>query len=92
MVSLINCIPTAITPNGDGKNDFFILDILEICSEFYSDKELTIYNRWGGQVIHAKPYTNNWDGGDLPEGVYYYILEMYLLGGFIKTGNVTIIK
>lgn len=66
---------TAITPNGDGKNDF-----LYIPSMVDTDNELNIYNRWGDLVNSFSNYDNNtviWDGTGfgnvwLPEGVYYY--------------------
>lgn len=51
----------------------------------YNDNELSIFNRWGGVIYHKSPYDNSWDGttnqnlfgsGNLPEGVYYYILRV----------------
>ncbi len=67
-----------VTPNGDGVNDYFILPELRIFSQRYEDNELFIFNRWGDQVLHAKPYNNDWDGRGpsgiiLPAGTYYYM-------------------
>jgi gliding motility-associated-like protein len=51
----------------------------------YNDNELSIFNRWGGVFYHKSPYDNSWNGttnqnlfgsGNLPEGVYYYILRV----------------
>lgn len=67
-------IPTGITVNGDGVNDLWILDGLN----FFPDNEVFITNRWGEQVFDAAPYNNDWggqyNGKDLPQGTYYYLL------------------
>jgi gliding motility-associated-like protein len=59
------------TPNGDGVNDFYEIPNLER----YISNELVVFNRWGERVFEATNYRNNWDGGNLPDGVYYYILR-----------------
>lgn len=70
-------VPNAFSPNGDGVNDMFVIeDITE-----FPDNKLTIFNRWGNEVYEAQPYNNNWDGKnkegkDLPDGTYFYILEI----------------
>ncbi|WP_299452223.1 gliding motility-associated C-terminal domain-containing protein [uncultured Microscilla sp.] len=63
-------IPNIITPNNDGKNDQFVI-------EGISNKgwALEIYNRWGSLVYQTGNYTNNWSGGGLPSGMYYYHLK-----------------
>lgn len=63
--------PNIITPNGDGKNDNLVFFNLE----FYPNARLTVYNRWGGKVYENANYQNNWDGGGLVDGVYYYVVE-----------------
>jgi gliding motility-associated-like protein len=51
-------IPTAFTPNNDGKNDvFFILPVG--IKKFIS---FTIYNRHGQVVFHTEDHTKGWDG------------------------------
>lgn len=64
-----------ITPNGDGKNDRWII----VNVETYPDVEVLIFDRWGTQVYSSKAYDNSWDGtyegNDLPEGTYYYVLR-----------------
>jgi gliding motility-associated-like protein len=68
---------TAISPNGDGKNDYFFIDckkkgcsdVLEVCFEY---NKVVIFNRWGNVVFKAEPYKNDWDAQGLPDGVYYY--------------------
>lgn len=65
-------IPNVVTPNGDGKNDNFVIPGL---SKF-PGSSLFIYNRWGNQVYQSKNYDNKWNGNGLSEGTYYYILEL----------------
>lgn len=64
-----------LTPNGDGKNDFwYIINI-----ETYPDVEVLIFDRWGTEVYASKAYNNDWDGtykdNKLPEGTYYYVIR-----------------
>jgi gliding motility-associated-like protein len=44
-----------------------------------------VFNRWGNRVFEAAPYNSDWDGtnqfgislgDDLPDGTYFYILEL----------------
>ncbi len=69
-------IYTGFSPDGDGINDFFIIDGLNN----YSSNKLFIYNRWGNQVFVAENYQNNWkgdwNGTPLPDGVYFYQLQL----------------
>jgi len=82
-------IPNVFTPNGDGLNDRFVIkNLLQ-----YQGRELIVVNRWGNQVFKSDNYNNDWDGGSLAEGTYYYILR-YRNGGDWKTakGPVAIIR
>jgi gliding motility-associated-like protein/uncharacterized repeat protein (TIGR01451 family) len=62
----------AMSPNGDGKNDFFVIKGLDK----YPPATLYVFNRWGDMVFQSKGYHNEWDGAGLSEGVYYYKLEV----------------
>lgn len=64
-------IPNVFTPNGDGSNDFYEIPNLDR----YIRSQLIVFNRWGQKVYESDPYNNNWDGGTLPDGVYFYILK-----------------
>ncbi len=75
-------IPNLFTPNGDGLNDRFTIKGLMQ----YDQRELTIINRWGNRVYHSNQYNNDWDGGSLPEGTYFYILEVS------KNGSVSLYR
>ncbi|WP_316841718.1 gliding motility-associated C-terminal domain-containing protein [Pedobacter gandavensis] len=63
-------IPNIITPNGDGNNDTFKIKGLEN----YSGTQVTIFNRWGNEVYRSDNYNNDWDGSQLNEGTYYYLI------------------
>ena len=77
---------TALTPNGDGNNDFFRIDRNADCN---NPLAVTIYNRWGIKVFETNNYGpqgevfNGYSNGrltynsssQLPTGTYYYILE-----------------
>lgn len=83
-VAIVNNI---LTPNGDGKNDFFVVNGLEK----YPNNKLSIFDR-GGRLIYTSPgYQNNWDGyfngKPLTEDTYYYMLDLGADGsikGFIS--------
>lgn len=49
----------------------------EPLSRYYESSELTIFNRWGRVVYHSKDYRNNWDGGGLSDGTYFYVLKCH---------------
>lgn len=75
-------IPEGFSPNGDGINDFFVIENLEN----YPNNHIWIFNRWGNKMFESNPYLNDWDGkapiGELntgqapPNGTYYYILDL----------------
>jgi gliding motility-associated-like protein len=78
-----NFIPQGISPNGDGKNDTFIIPgILSA-----QPNTVTIFNRWGNIVYEKDNYQNDWFGqtdrafdllasdGLLPDGTYYYVVD-----------------
>jgi gliding motility-associated-like protein len=64
-------IPNVFTPNGDGVNDKYEIPYLDR----YISSELIVYNRYGDRVFSEKEYSGGWDGGKLPDGVYFYILR-----------------
>jgi gliding motility-associated-like protein len=51
-------IPQLVSPNGDGKNDTWVIANLET----YPNNKVKIFNRWGNEVFVADPYLNDWDG------------------------------
>lgn len=67
----------AMSPNGDGKNEYFVIKGLEK----YPPAALYVFNRWGSMVYQSKEYKNDWSARGLSEGTYYYKLELKLPGG-----------
>ncbi|MCC2545231.1 gliding motility-associated C-terminal domain-containing protein [Hymenobacter sp. BT175] len=63
-------IPNIITPNGDQKNDVFVLKGLNA-----PQWQVTIFNRWGTQVYQNSSYDNSWAAAGQPGGLYYYMLR-----------------
>ncbi|MFH1159629.1 MAG: gliding motility-associated C-terminal domain-containing protein [bacterium] len=90
-------IPYAITPNGDGKNDQFKIQIegnTEVdFRDAYLGNEMVIFDRWGKKVFSAINYkSGDWDGGNCPDGVYFYILKCQgLYDEEIFRGSITIL-
>lgn len=62
--------PNVMTPNFDNVNDAFFVEGIES-----GRWKLWIYDRWGNLLYENMDYSNDWEGGDLPEGVYYYVLQ-----------------
>ncbi|MDP3913016.1 MAG: Ig-like domain-containing protein, partial [Bacteroidota bacterium] len=69
-----------LTPNGDGINDTFIIEGINL----YPNNKLTLFNRWGNVVYEKSGYLNEWDGNanvtkigtkSLPAGTYYFIID-----------------
>jgi gliding motility-associated-like protein len=80
----------ALTPNGDGRNDFWIIENISK----YQPCKVAITNRWGDLLYTSDNYQNNWEGTykgkPLPEGTYYYFLETS--DGTVHKGAINILK
>lgn len=63
-------VPNVFSPNGDGKNDLFVIEGL-----YGSGNTLEIYNRWGILIYQSDDYKNNWNGDNHPDGTYYFIFK-----------------
>ena len=44
-------------------------------SDYYKSSDLMVMNRWGRVVYHSTDYQNDWDGGGLSDGTYFYVLK-----------------
>lgn len=74
-------IYNGISPNGDGKNDFFKIEGLQ-----NTNNQLSVFNRWGNLVYRTKAYgtqgnvfrgeANKGTQGLLPAGTYFYMLSI----------------
>jgi gliding motility-associated-like protein len=81
----------AVTPNGDGINDYFYIDDVNL----FPDNKVVIYNRWGRKLYETTNYDNDgnvfkgYSGADLtiggellPTGTYFYTFEyLYNING-----------
>ncbi|HSH67210.1 MAG TPA: gliding motility-associated C-terminal domain-containing protein, partial [Bacteroidia bacterium] len=85
-------IPSGITPNGDGKNDVWILSGIEL----FPNCIVELYNRWGEMIFQSPGYNVKWDGTFngkmLPVGTYYYIIDLNDPTIPVYTGSVTILR
>ena len=62
-------VPTVITPNGDGRNDRFMIQ-----EATPSRWQLTLTNRWGVPVLATDRYRHDWGTGAAP-GIYQVLLR-----------------
>ena len=100
-------VPNVFTPNGDGYNDYFVIKPKggtkstsvngTVVSEkplnaYYEKTHLVIFNRLGRKVYESDNYKNDWDGGGLPDGTYFYVLKCqgYKDKDVVYKGSVTI--
>ena len=72
-------ISEAITPNGDGINDTWMIYNIQS----HPNNTVKVFNRWGDLVFNARGYQNEWDGHyknrdqSLPDGgSYYYQIDL----------------
>lgn len=77
----------------DGGGSSLEYENYEPLNRYYEATELTVFNRWGRIVFHSKDYQNNWDGGDLPDATYFYVLKCKgLKNDATYQGSVMILK
>jgi gliding motility-associated-like protein len=83
-----------ITPNGDGINDFFVINCV-----MQENTKLTVFDRWGQEVYTQQNYDNSWSGLDmeneaLEESAYMWVLEVEFAESRreVFTGTVTILR
>jgi gliding motility-associated-like protein len=89
-------LPTAFTPNGDGKNETFNLR----SPLTMTDVKFVIMNRWGQKVWETNNQLDSWDGnypsGEPADiGTYYYFLRYQCdsdKNNYQLKGDVTIVR
>lgn len=87
-------IPNAFTPNNDGKNDLFNINL----SSAFKEVTLQVFNRWGNTICQAKGNSVSWDGSykgtQQPVGIYIYDLNFTDPSGIRKNrkGTLTLIR
>lgn len=88
-------LPSAFTPNGDGRNDRYTVPAIEGTVVAY----VTIYNRWGETVYEASD-NSGWDGtyrgvaqpSELYTCFVKYYQKIYPEKPFYREGNFTLIR
>jgi len=86
-------VPTAFTPNGDGKNDVLRPFALGMQIEHFQ-----VYNRWGQLVFSTRTTGDGWDGrigGQMQtNGVFTWVVKAIDDNGksFLQKGSVTLIR
>ncbi len=70
-------IPNVFTPNGDGINDQWIIENIEI----FPDATIYVFNRWGQMLYKGRgsdePWDGTYNGKYVPAGTYLYIVDLY---------------
>jgi gliding motility-associated-like protein len=69
-------IPTLITPNGDSRNEYFVIEGLETLGR----TELTVFDIRGSLIFRDSNYDNKWNGVDyndkpLSNDTYFFVLK-----------------
>ncbi len=89
-------VPDVFTPDGDGNNDVWFIPSIEN----YPNNTVRVFNRWGNKVYEVNGYNNtsrvwdstsnsklNWDGNQVPDGTYFYVIELQdedqVISGFV---------
>ena len=86
-------IPSAFTPNGDGKNDQWTIPGLAL----YPEARVTVFNRAGQIIFDQKGYTSTpWNGTlkgtTQPIGVYVFVIRLNDGSNRVLKGTVSIIR
>ena len=86
-------LPTAFTPNGDGRNDCFGVRALGNLT----DLRFSIFNRWGQVVFSTTDASQCWDGTfkgqPQPAGTFVYKVQANALCGPVNTkGTIILIR
>ena len=86
-------VPTAFTPNKDGKNDF-----IQVESGVITSLTFAIYDRWGEKVFETNSLNQSWDGTYLGKKIQPQVLVYYLEATcinqekIVQKGNITLIR
>jgi gliding motility-associated-like protein len=86
-------IPNTFTPNGDSKNDVFL-----IYGNSIQTIDMKVFNQWGQVVFETNSQLKGWDGTiggkKQPSGVYIYAAKIVLTDGttITKKGSINLIR
>ncbi len=81
--------PNVFTPNGDAQNQTYRIENLPIdnCKDQF--RFIEVFNRWGARVFYSQERNFEWDGSDLPTGIYYYLIQF---ANSQYKGTITVLK
>ena len=91
-------ITNLLTPNGDGANDAFKIQLKNAPKDdftlAYLSNEFIVFDRWGKKVYDRKDFkSEDWAGDNLSDGTYFYILKCHgLYSDDVFKGSVTILR
>jgi len=79
-------IPSAFSPNGDGRNDYFTVFGYGVDPGTFN---MAIFDRWGEMVFYTTDINHMWDGGrsdakkqeDVSQSIYSYHITFKTLAG-----------
>jgi gliding motility-associated-like protein len=92
-IILLPDVPTAFTPNGDGKNDLFL-----VRGGPFKTINIRVYNNWGQLIFETNDQFEGWNGTfngtEQPLGVFVWVVEVEMFNGekIKKTGDVTLLR
>ena len=92
-VDFTEYVPNVFSPNGDGTNDLFQIEIFGL-----RDFQGIIYDRWGVKIYEWNDPNGGWDGSyngsPASEGVYFYTGTGKQANGepYVVQGNVTLVR
>ena len=92
-------IPNFVSPNGDDQNDTWAIKINNV-ELFDQGINIKIFNRTGAKVYESQQQvstpgllTEPWNGGDCPDGAYWYIINNEGQSPAINlTGSITLLR
>lgn len=85
-----------ITPNGDNKNDYFVIEGIEK----FDDAQVQILDRWGKVIYETDNYQagdplkrsgDAFDGRDFEDGTYFYVVNVDH-GECVQSGRLEILR
>jgi len=96
-------VPNAFTPDGDGINDFFFPEGVNVDPDYF---DMTIFDRWGNIIFHTNTWVSthgdSWNGTKNNSGTFKeVVIDVYVYRILIKEiqgpkheyiGSVTLIK
>ncbi len=89
-------IMNVITPNGDNKNDYFVIEGVER----FDDSRLEVYDRWGKLIYETDNYRagapdlkpdDAFDADGFEDGTYFYVINVDS-GECVTSGTIEVLR